>query len=200
MVLDDCPHCGVKHVQTQVIHGVRRGSMNEIWYVVACQNPQCDRLVLVITGASGEVKNLYPAGHHEFDPKVQIPDELRDDFREAGLCLDAGCFKASMVMSRRALQRVLKAQGCGQRNLVDAIAAAMKQDVLRKAFHPFAEEVREYGNLSAHPDDDQLDNATKESAEHVMEFLRLIVEEFYEIPGKASRLKKQRQPQARPAS
>jgi hypothetical protein len=198
MVLGECPHCGVKHIQTEVLHGVRRGSTDETWYVVACQNPRCNRLVLVITTAAGDVKKIYPAGHHEFDPTIEIPDELRDDFREAGWCLDAGCFKASMVMSRRTLQRVLKAQGCDQRNLVDAIAAAIKQDVLRKAFHPFAEEIREYGNLSAHPDDDQLENATKESAEHVMEFVRLIVEEFYEVPGKASRLKKQRKTSAQP--
>ena len=194
MVLDQCPRCGVKHVQTRVIHGVRYGSMEEAWNIVACQNPQCNRLVLVITTDAGEVKRIYPAGHHEFDLTVEIPDALRDDFREAGSCLDAGCFRASMVMSRRALQRVLKAQGCDQRKLVDAINAAIKQDVLRKAFHPLAEEVREDGNLGAHPDDEQLDNATKEAAEHVMEFVRLIVEEFYEVPGKALRLKQQRQP------
>jgi len=33
--------------------------------------------------------------------------------------------------------------------------------------------------MGAHPDDDQLENATKESAEQVLHFLELIIEEFY---------------------
>jgi Domain of unknown function (DUF4145) len=194
MILPQCPHCGVKHVQArQVLGAVSQADGHDTWNVMACQNPTCGHYILVIVDPAARVKSIHPAGHHEFEATVDIPEVLRADFREAGRCLDAACFKASMVMSRRALQRVLKAQGCEHRKLVDAINAAIKQGVLRKAFHSLAEEVREYGNLSAHPDDDQLDNATKEAAEHVMEFVRLIVEEFYEVPSKASRLRKQRE-------
>jgi len=199
MILDQCPHCGVKHVQTGRVHAaVTQREGNDYWNIEVCQNPGCGRFILVITNAAGTLRRVYPAGHHELDTTVQIPDELRSDFREAGWCLDCECYKASMVMSRRVLQRVLKAQGCDQRKLVDAIDAAIKQGVLRKAFHPLAQEVREYGNLSAHPDDDQLDKATKEAAGHVMAFVRLIIEEFYEVPEKASRLRKQRETQDSP--
>jgi hypothetical protein len=76
-----------------------------------------------------------------------------------------------------------------QHNLVDQIDHAVKNNVLRKAFHALAEEVRQYGNLGAHPDDDQLANATRESATHVLAFLELIVREFYEVPAAAANLK-----------
>ena len=53
--------------------------------------------------------------------------------------------------------------------LVDAIDAAVKGGVMRKAFHPLAEEIRQYGNLGTHPDDDQLVNANRDSAHQVLE-------------------------------
>ena len=123
-----------------------------------------------------------------------IDKKIIDDYQEAGKCLDAGCYKASMVMSRRALQRCLKEQGCPQKKLYDAIEHAVKDSILRKAFHPIAEEIRQYGNLSAHPDDDQLDNANYNNAKQILEFVALLVQEFYEIPALAATLKKQRDP------
>ena len=121
-----------------------------------------------------------------------IPPAIVEDFQEAGVCLDAGCFKASLVMSRRALQRCLKAQGCTQHRLVDAINHAIQNSILRKPFETLAEEIRQYGNLGAHPDDDQLENATRESVYQVLEFVRLLVHEFYEVPASAELLKRNR--------
>jgi len=138
---------------------------------------------------------MWPAASYELDAELVVAPELRDDYKEAGLCLDAGCYKASLVMSRRGLQRVLKAQGCTQRNLggdKGAIASAISKGVLRKPLHTLAEEIKEYGNLGAHPDDDQLENASKESATQVLRFLELIIEEFYVVPMTAEKLQRQR--------
>ena len=93
------------------------------------------------------------------------------------------------------LQRCLKEQGCGQRKLVDAIDHAIKDGTLRKQFHDIATEVREYGNLGAHPDDDQLASVTRENAEQVLEFARLLIHDFYEVPAAANTLRQNRQPQ-----
>jgi hypothetical protein len=142
--------------------------------------------------------NLSFFAAYELDNKAQIPNEIRDDFREAGLCLGASCYKASLVMSRRVLQRCLHDQGCTQNKLVDAIDHALKTNLLRKAFHPLTEEIRQYGNLGAHPDDDQLQNANRDSAHHVLEFARLLIHEFYEVPASAALLKKNRQGKTTP--
>lgn len=196
MLVDECPYCGVRHVQaTDVFQQPLRSSSSLVqWRLTRCQNPPCQALILVEVESSGGIRRVFPASSYELDPGAPISDEIRADFREAGTCLSAGCYKASLVMSRRALQRCLKEQGCAERNLVDAIAAAVEKGILRKAFHPLAEEVRHYGNLGAHPDDDQLANATRESAQHVLEFVRLLTHEFYEVPARAAALRAGRQP------
>ena len=137
--------------------------------------------------------HLFPYGELKLNAITPISKLIRDDFEEAGVCLSAGCFKASLVMSRRALQRCLKEQDCNQRNLVDAIDAAIKNGILRKSFHDLAEEIRQYGNLGAHPDDDQLENVNREAASQVLEFTKLLIHEFYEIPATAARLKANRE-------
>ncbi len=72
------------------------------------------------------------------------------------------------------------------------IFATIANNILRKSFHPLAEEIRQYGNLGAHPDDDQLSNANHDNAHQVLEFARLLIHEFYEIPASAQKLKASR--------
>lgn len=194
MIIDQCPHCRTRHVQTKLeFNSPLNASNNEIiWYLLRCQNPGCNRLILEVKTNRGQSLQIFPVGDFQLDINAPIPEPIRDDFKEAGLCLAANCFKASLVMSRRALQRCLKEQGSDQRNLVDAIDAAIKNGVLRKSFHALAEEIRHYGNLGAHPDDDQLMNANRESASQVLEFARLLIHEFYEVPAAAAKLKANR--------
>jgi len=168
-------------------------SRPERWYVVRCLNNQCKRLILLRTNAiSDESSGIFPTSSYELYKDAPIPEEIRGEFQEAGLCLDVGSFKASLVMSRRVLQRCLKEQGCKKGKLTVAIQEAIDTGLLRKAFHNIAAEIREYGNLGAHPDDEQLANANKENAQTILNFLRLLIHEFYEVPAQASKLKQQR--------
>jgi hypothetical protein len=194
MLIEKCPHCDTSHVQTETLNmePFDATARDVHWNILRCQNPRCQKLILAYTNQEGEMLQLYPTGRFELDPTVPVSQEIRDDFREAGLSLGAGCYKASMVMSRRALQRYFKEQGCAQRNLVDAIAHAVTNNILRKSFHALAEEVRHYGNLSAHPDDDQLSNANRENAFLILEFVRLLIHEFYEVPAAAAKLQQSR--------
>lgn len=123
---------------------------------------------------------------------VGIPEVIRSEFREAATCLDAGCYKAAMTMGRRVLQRVLKDKGCAERNLVDQIKEAEAKDILRACFKGLATEIRQYGNLGAHPDDDQLANCNKDHADLLLQFLKMIIHELYEIPAQAAVLKSRR--------
>ena len=157
MLLDKCPHCDTQHVQASVRFNEQvKEDVGLWWLLVRCQNPSCKRLVLVAQDGGGSISFVFPNAKYELSSSAEIASEIRDDFREAGLCLGAGCHKASMVMSRRVLQRCLKEQGCDQHRLVDAIKNAIDSGVLRKAFHSIADEIRHYGNLGAHPDDEQL--------------------------------------------
>lgn len=196
MLIEKCPHCNTSHVQTEDLY---RSTFNlrlpilVHWVMVRCQNPKCERLILVIKDSQAVIKSIYPPGSFELDNTVTIDNEIRNDFREAGLCLSVGCFKASIVMSRRVLQRCLKEQGYNEYKLSDAIDNAMKGGTLRKPFHDIATEIRQYGNIGAHPDDDQLSNIDKAKATDILSFARLLIEEFYEIPAAAEKLRKDRQ-------
>lgn len=191
MILDQCPSCGVHHVQTTIVFTQPFDASNgaRLWQVVRCQNASCKKLALVDLQNTGAINRIFPFADYELSPNAPIPAEIRNDFREAGVCLGAGCYRASLVMSRRVLQRCLADQGCAQNRLVDAINAALSGGVLRKAFHPLAEEIRQYGNLGAHPDDDNLTAANQTSAHQVLEFARLLIHEFYEVPASAAALK-----------
>lgn len=162
------------------------------WGLARCQNGSCRKLVLFSQAQDGTVHVLFPLAVVEFPNDSPIPAEIQNDFKEAGLCLSAGCYKASLVMSRRVLQRCIKEQGVTDRNLSDAISTAVANGTLRKAFHELATEIRAYGNLSAHPDDDQLQNANRDSASTVLSFAQLLIHEFYEVPASAALLKKNR--------
>lgn len=195
MIIDQCPHCGTQHVQTADRYSdtFTPSAAHPAWKVLRCQNDKCQSLVLAIMRAPNVVEKIYPIGKFELDVNASIPQEIRDEFREAGLCLGTGCYKASLVMSRRVLQRCLKEQGCAQRNLVDAINHAKSEGILRSSFHAIADEIREYGNLGAHPDDDQLSNANQDSAQQVLDFTRMLIHEFYEVPQSIDRLRRNRQ-------
>lgn len=143
-------------------------------------------------GTPASASAAFPFASALLDSNLDVPPGLREDFDEAASCLGLGCFKASMVMSRRALQRTLASQGCEGR-LVDAIDAALERGILRPLFHDLAHEVREYGNLSAHPDDGQLANANAESARQILEFARVLIHEFYEVPAAVQRLRANRE-------
>ncbi len=189
-IIDQCPHCSTKYVQT--VEQFQSYDGKEYWRILRCQNGPCSRFVLQRLDIGGNLSGTFPSGSYELDKDIGISETIRDEYKEAGHCLDAGCYKASMVMSRRVLQRCLKEQGRSEYKLVDAINQAIKIGLLRKAFHDLAEEIREYGNLGAHPDDEQLENANKENAESILNFLRLIIHDFYEVPASALKLRQQR--------
>jgi hypothetical protein len=195
MLLEKCPHCETSHVFAQErFQDLFHPDQSEFYWVMArCQNPKCSRLILITYQAGVGYKVIYPVGSFELEQSIKISQEIRNDFKEAGLCLSAGCYQASMVMSRRVLQRCLKEQGCAQHKLVDAIDYAVKEGILRTPFHKVATEIRQYGNLGAHPDDEQLVEVDESKAKQVLDFARLIIHDFYEVPATAENLRRERE-------
>jgi len=105
MIIDQCPHCRVRHVQTkqESVSNLHPSTNETTWHILRCQNPDCQRLVLQVRARAGNALETFPFAEFQLDITAPIPDPIREDFKEAGLCLAAGCFKASLVMSRRAL-------------------------------------------------------------------------------------------------
>src|SRR5207249_2591144 len=125
VVLGQCPHCGVRNAQVRVCWtgGVPRTTPPRTWQGTQCLNEECQRLIL-IESMGKQIVATFPARRYELGARVPVSAEVRSEYREAGACLEAEAFLASMTMSRRVLQRCLKEQGCTDRNLVDQIADA----------------------------------------------------------------------------
>ncbi|MBI3090784.1 MAG: DUF4145 domain-containing protein [Candidatus Tectomicrobia bacterium] len=192
-ILHQCPHCKVKHVQTSDLwKGSFATNRQKQWFIAQCQNPDCGGLILIeIQGES--LERIYPPTSLELDPDLNISTEIRSEYEEASRCLSFGCFLSSMTMSRRVLQRCLKSQGCTQHKLAQQIDHAKQKSILPQRYHALADEIREYGNIGAHPDDDQLSNVTRENASVLLGFVEILIEEFYITPARVNKLQQQRQ-------
>lgn len=195
MLIEKCPHCEVVHVQTNVEWFGEDQAGN--WRVLRCQNPDCGKFIFACIqgghgGRGGWIINMYPLVNFQLDANLEISQEIRREFEEAGKDLANGCYCSSMTMSRRVLQRCLKDQGHNEKQLAKQLDSAKKEKTLPTRYHSLADEIREYGNIGAHPDDDQVLNVTKESAERLLEFTRILIHEFYELPVQIKQLEQSR--------
>lgn len=189
MLIEKCPHCEVSHVQTHK-HFELRGRKGD-WRVLECQNPECGGFIFARV-VGDELEEMYPAVNFRLKDDLGVSDEIRREFEEAGKDLANGCYLSSMTMSRRVLQRCLKEQGHSEKHLAVQLESAKKDKTLPTRYHILADEIREYGNIGAHPDDDQALNVTKENAERLLEFTRILIHEFYELPAQVKQLEQSR--------
>lgn len=194
MIIDQCPHCGIRHVEAAPSAEAQDAKQDERWMILRCQNPDCNRLFVRLCHIPAPFKKRfqYPPGNIDLPSDPKLPPEVPPEYREAATCLAIGCHLASMTMSRRVLQRCLKQQGFSEKTLEKQIDAAKADGTIPKRYHSLADEIRKYGNIGAHPDDDNLALATAENAQHLLEFVNLLIHEFYELPAKADALMRQR--------
>jgi Domain of unknown function (DUF4145) len=120
------------------------------WWIGICNS--CQMAVLV----RGEGERIFP------DPQPSpsdplIPTSLAGDLNEAKKCHSVGCYHASAVMSRRAIQRACIEKGCDtKKRLVDQIAELTTQGHITKDIADWATVVRFIGNDGAHPSEDSI--------------------------------------------
>jgi hypothetical protein len=194
--IETCPHCGVNHVQVSV-GAIGGWSDASRCFLASCQNRDCGKSVFYIRslqtsqyapgGQFGDVQFLYPfVGAAALDTTT-LPDGVAEELKEAVTCSVVGALLSSMTMARRVLQRCLKDKGHSQHNLVQQIDAAKADGTI-----PIADEIRLYGNIGAHPDDDKMGCVTEENCDQLIEFTRLLIEELYVLPQKAALLRRNR--------
>ncbi len=190
MLLDQCPHCGTRNVDCEDKTGSGHAD-GTVWQIVCCRNPKCNKFVFLHRRDNNNLFQ-YPIGKLDVPNDPAVPSEVVMELRESMTCLYVGCYLASMTMSRRVLQRCLKQQGFTQKTLAQQIDAAKADGTIPKRYHALADEIREYGNIGAHPDDDNAALVTADNAKHLLGFVEILIHEFYELPAKAAALSKQR--------
>ena len=192
-IIERCPHCGARYVQITPVGAPATDSIDRPtcqWQFSYCQNHQCRKLIFVAL-RDGEVVRIYPPASEELSEEVT--DEVtRAEFREAAICLSAGCYKASMVMARRVVERMLADRGCEGRKLVDRVQDGIQKGILTPRLAEIATEIRQYGNLGAHPDPEAETLCTEANATVLIEFVSLLADELYVTPARLARLSSQR--------
>jgi hypothetical protein len=92
---------------------------------------------------------VWPSATEAPDPNPDLPDDVRADYEEAGLVLDASPRSAAALL-RQAVQRICAHLGEKGKN-VDADIAALVQKGLDKRIQRALDIVRVVGNNAVHP-------------------------------------------------
>ena len=182
-----CPFCNVYSTFTQIVSAYGHS---------ICTCDKCRNLVLFIFGKGGEVEDYYPKRIPQTDES--IPTEVADDYIESIKCLDVGAFKASVVMSRRAIQSSALKLGIKKGKLRDQVDELHAKKLIPNSVKEWAHEIRLTGNIGAHPDEDLLQDVTKEDAEELVRFVEEYMNYVYVMPArvKAQRTRRLKKKQA----
>lgn len=127
------------------------------------------------------------------DIDESIPEEVRDDFKEACMCYANGCYNASAVMCRRAIETVTIIEDADARTLHAGIEELADKG-LDTSLIELAHEIRLLGNVpAAHRDRVNLiRNVTPEECEYLLDFLEAFLDSMYVRPNQIERLREGR--------
>lgn len=127
-----------------------------------------------------EIIGQYPYGHKISNT---VPDALRQDLREAGNCLAVNAPNAAVIMCRRVVQRLTtyllaEPSKCKSSTLFQILEQLKNEGNVDEIALKALEEIRQWGNLSAHLPDDETEINLQE-AQKIVEFVFYIVERVF---------------------
>ena len=168
-----CPHCKVKSTfaQKAVVSG-----HGENFYVWQCHD--CERIVFVVEG-----KIVFPDVRSE--ASADLPDEVRENFNEALRSLNVGNPKSAVIMTRTALQAATRQHGAAGKDLKAEIGDLANRHVIPDSLRDWAHELRDGGNLVAHPEPNKKVEA--QDAEELIALADSIFDYLYVIPAEIQR-------------
>jgi len=169
------------------------GSQQFIVQVIACPNPDCSKLTVVmsqstieqmVVGGSWRVKKLlnYWRLVPESSAKVlpdYIPRPILSDYTEACLIVDKSS-KASATLARRCLQGMIRDfHKVSKNRLVDEIEAI--KDRIDPLTWDAIDAVRSIGNIGAHMEKDinLIIDVEEGEAQELIKLIELLIEDWY---------------------
>jgi hypothetical protein len=126
------------------------------------------------------------------------PEAVRENYVEAQRSLFVQNYKSCVVMTRIALQAATRDKQAKGKNLRDEIDNLAATHVIPDALRDWAHEIRDGGNLVAHPEPDK--RVEKEDAEELLSLTESILEYLYVVPAHVERCRQRRNPQSGPAA
>jgi hypothetical protein len=162
-----CQACATEsHVRTM---------LQGAWLPWRC--PSC-RARHKVTVGKDAITDLRLIDRVQMPPGLECSAEVLSDLQEAVNALNAQAPKASVVMVRRALERVCDELGAKGGRLVDKVKDLTSRGVFDAAHGAAAQAMRLFGNYGAHPGDDLLDEADMKKAEQVLTLLVNLLEDI----------------------
>ena len=131
-------------------------------------------------GISSEVIAFFPESATILNIPKDVPEGIREEFREAEKCLANFCFRAAAGLFRSVLEKTMSANGydSGFNNLVAKIDAAAGDGVITSSRQKRAHQnIRSLGNDVLHEDWQQISLEEVEEAHH---YCQRILEDFYD--------------------
>ena len=168
-----CPHCKVHAVFCPLLPTENLAPGH---FIRSCVN--CHERVFAI----GD-KIVFPTIRTEAEP--DIPTDIRGDFNEALSSLNGNNAKAAVIMTRSALQGATRQQGAQGKTLKDEIDGLAAKHVIPPALQDWAHELRDGGNLVAHPEPGK--TVDMQDAEELIARADSIFDYLYVIPAKVAR-------------
>lgn len=174
----------------------RISSFEDDPYIVCkCSDGKCSELTFVIYNRlNDKIYQTFPMfGYEPNDYHQAIPEKVREDMSEADKSYYAGAYRAAVVMHRRVLQNLIidkiPNKEIRKLRLVDQINELFKQGFITKYLKETADEIRYLGNYGAHPQDDGLDDVTREDAEVIDRLTSEIISTIYITPHQTEQMK-----------
>ena len=169
-----CPHCKAK--TTFVNHGPNIGWQGRAHTIWECHD--CGGVVYARGTTGSDDVELYPSVRSEAPD--DYPPDVQENFSEALRSLNVNNPRAAVVMARAALQAATREQGANGDNLKQEIEDLAARHVIPEALRDWAHELRDGGNLVAHPEPDK--KVEMQDAEELMALAESIFEYLYVVP------------------
>lgn len=139
---------------------------------------------------SYETQHWYPVpgSQRSFE---DVPDEIASAAREAWLCHSAGAERGAVALARAVVESTAKAKGFESGTLEKKIVDLAETGLIRPAVAEQAHEVRHIGNGAAQGDLGS--PVTAEEAEECLNLMGEVLNEVWQAPARAARLRKARE-------
>jgi len=148
MVELDCPKCLERKLSNRLKLEIYEGNY-EIRGVIRCLIDQHERPIVINKNYLHQLDESLP-GEQSSRLLPSVPDDIKDDIREAERANYAQCYKACVAMCRRALQLSLIEKGIADKNLSAMLQEAKERNLLNQDTFVFATTLKIYGDKGVH--------------------------------------------------
>lgn len=162
-------------------------------WIAALQCVSCNKFILGIVGfvpkgdGTATLKCLehYPVGKPDDSVSTDVPDGIREDFREALRCRWVDAFKATVLLCRRALQVSCDREQAKGNDLYTQIDDLASNQHITEPLRKMAHRIRLLGKKGAHGDYSDIDDTTTaKDADDAVTFMHHYLEHVYILPAR----------------